>query len=240
MPPPLQITTPEKSSLLNSGWFTSALYSVFTAGSMLNLYFDSSLMKPPMSRGLGIRMFIAPMRMPHMAQAVSAKMWYSGSAQTMVSGSLAGRVFRRGWAHASFCSRLPTMLRWVSVAPLDTPVVPPVYCRKATSDAFSSTGVSFMPAPCDSASLKRTALGSEKAGTIFFTLRTTKLTITPFSPPSISPMLATTMCLTLVRGSTCSRVVAKFSRMRMASAPESFSWCSSSRGVYRGLTLTTV
>jgi hypothetical protein len=28
--------------------------------------------------------------------------------------------------------------------------------------------------------------------------------------------------------------------MTMVSAPESFSWCSSSRGVYSGLTLTTV
>jgi len=40
----------------------------------------SSLMKPGMSRGFTIRMFSAPVRMPHIAQAVSAKMWYSGSA----------------------------------------------------------------------------------------------------------------------------------------------------------------
>jgi hypothetical protein len=32
---------------------------------------------------------------------------------------------------------------------------------------------------------------------------------------------------------------AKFSMMTMALAPESLSWCSSSRGVYSGLTLTT-
>ena len=31
-----------------------------------------------------------------------------------------------------------------------------------------------------------------------------------------------------------------FSRTTMTSAPESFSWCSSSRGVYSGLTFTTV
>ena len=39
--------------------------------------------------------------------------------------------------------------------------------------------------------------------------------------------------------STCCSVVAKFSTITIAFAPESFSWCSSSRGVYSGLTLTT-
>src|SRR5476649_1165111 len=39
---------------------------------------------------------------------------------------------------------------------------------------------------------KRTAFGSENGGTIFLTLRTTKLTSMPLAPPSISPMLATT------------------------------------------------
>ena len=34
-----------------------------------------------------------------------------------------------------------TMLRCVSIAPLATPVVPPVYCRKATSSGPTSTGV---------------------------------------------------------------------------------------------------
>jgi hypothetical protein len=38
---------------------------------------------------------------------------------------------------------------------------------------------------------------------------------------------------------TCCKVVAKFSTMTMTLAPESLSWCSSSRGVYSGLTFTT-
>lgn len=45
---------------------------------------------------------------------------------------------------------------------------------------------------------------------------------------------------TSVRSSTCCSVVAKFSTTTMARAPESLSWCSSSRGVYSGLTFTTV
>ncbi len=43
-----------------------------------------------------------------------------------------------------------------------------------------------------------------------------------------------------LRSITSARVWAKFSRMMMAVAPESLSWCSSSRGVYSGLTLTQV
>ena len=72
--------------------------------------------------------------------------------------------------------------------------------------------------------------GSDQAGTIFLTRRTTKLTSRPLSPIR-SPMAATTMWRTLVRATTACSVVAKFSRMTIASAPESLSWCSSSRGV---------
>ncbi len=44
-----------------------------------------------------------------------------------------------GPIHASACSMFATMLRWVSIAPLATPVVPPVYCRKAMSSGPMST-----------------------------------------------------------------------------------------------------
>ena len=40
-----------------------------------------------------------------------------------------------GLNHASVWTMLATTLRCRSVAPFDTPVVPPVYCRKATSSA---------------------------------------------------------------------------------------------------------
>jgi hypothetical protein len=62
----------------------------------------------------------------------------------------------------------------------------------------------------------------------------------PLGPPSISPMLATTTWRTGVLPITCCSVCAKFSSTMMASLPESFSWCSSSRGVYSGFTFTTV
>ncbi|MNT12173.1 hypothetical protein D3C72_1470930 [compost metagenome] len=75
MPPPLATRRPEKSTLLISGLLISALYSVLTAGNMLNLYFCSSLMKPGMSRGFGISTLVPPLRMPSRQQTVSAKMW---------------------------------------------------------------------------------------------------------------------------------------------------------------------
>ena len=45
---------------------------------------------------------------------------------------------------------------------------------------------------------------------------------------------------TRVFAMTSSSVRAKFSSTMMASAPESLSWCSSSRAVYSGFTLTTM
>lgn len=53
-------------------------------------------------------------------------------------------------------------------------------------------------------------------------------------------MLATHTCRTAVRSITSARVWAKFSRITMAVAPESLSWCSSSRAVYSGFTFTQV
>jgi hypothetical protein len=126
---------------------------------------------------------------------------------------------------------LAITLRLTSVAPLDTPVVPPVYCRKAGSSCPADDGVSFIRAPSATAALKRMASASVYAGTIFLTLRTTKLTTVPLSMPNRSPMLATTTCFTCVVAITCSSVAAKFSRITMASAPESISWCDNSRGV---------
>ena len=55
----------------------------------------------------------------------------------------------------------------------------------------------------------------------------------------MSPIAASTTFLVGTASITCCSVAAKFSTMTIALAPESFSWCSSSRGVYSGLTLTT-
>ena len=67
----------------------------------------------------------------------------------------------------------------------------------------------------------------------------TKFTMKPRGKPSRSPMRVTSTFFRSVCGSTCCSTCAKFSTMTMAFAPESFSWCSSSRAVYSGLVLTT-
>ncbi|EWS57733.1 hypothetical protein Y694_04311 [Methylibium sp. T29-B] len=141
-----------------------------------------------------------------------------------------------GRNQASVCITLATTLRCSSVAPLDTPVVPPVYCRKATSSGPTGGRTSFRRVPSAMAMLKRVTLrpsvsGSVKAGTIFLTLRTTKLTSWPFQKPSRSPIETSTTCLTTVRSITSSSVAAKFSRTTITSAPESLSWNCSSRAV---------
>jgi acyl-CoA synthetase (AMP-forming)/AMP-acid ligase II len=62
---------------------------------------------------------------------------------------------------------------------------------------------------------------------------------TPRGKPSRSPADTTTTCRSAVRSSTPASAAAKFSSTTIASAPESRSWCSSSRGVYSGLRLVT-
>ncbi len=66
---------------------------------------------------------------------VMPKLWNSGSAVSTVSFS----TCRLG-IHDRTWTALATRLRWVSWAPLDTPVVPPVYISTAVSSGVTSTG----------------------------------------------------------------------------------------------------
>ena len=80
------------------------------------------------------------------------------------------------------------MLRWSSIAPLATPVVPPVYCRNAMSScaerhaARSVALAAFGERVAQSASRRRCASG----GTIFFTWRSTKSTSMPLMPEHLA------------------------------------------------------
>ncbi|MNV58910.1 hypothetical protein D3C71_1513060 [compost metagenome] len=67
----------------------------------------------------------------------------------------------------------------------------------------------------------------------------TKFTTTPLAP-SMSPRPVVITCLIGVSASTCWTVSPKLSTTTSTAAPESTSWCLSSRAVYSGLTLTTV
>ena len=135
-----------------------------------------------------------------------------------------------GFTQARACSTFATMFRCSSIAPFATPVVPPVYCRNAMSSCDSGTRSSVRRRPSASTSDRWTALAIDQGFTIFFTRRTTKLTSTPFAPSS-SPIDVTITCFTFVLPRTSASVCAKFSSTTITSAPESTSWCSSSRAV---------
>ena len=82
--------------------------------------------------------------------------------------------------------------------------------------------------PAVIASVNRIAPGSDHFGIAFFTRRSTKSTMRPLNASS-SPIDVTTIWRIFVRATTCCSVCAKFSTTTITSAPESTSWCSSSR-----------
>ncbi|MNC38080.1 hypothetical protein D3C75_866700 [compost metagenome] len=82
-------------------------------------------------------------------------MWYSGSG--VISTSLPSS--RLSAISAWHCSMLAIRLRWVSMAPLATPVVPPVYCSTATSPGCGWASRSGRPRPRSSTSVNFTACG---------------------------------------------------------------------------------
>ncbi|MNV38921.1 hypothetical protein D3C71_1304840 [compost metagenome] len=134
--------------------------SVLTAGKLWKRCLDSSASVALRSRGLGISSVLPPVRMDSIMFTVKAKIWYSGSAQTLVGCSPLGTLSMAGAFQASDCSTLAMTLRCSSTAPLLTPVVPPVYCSSAMSSGSSCGASKLAPAPLASASLKRTAPGS--------------------------------------------------------------------------------
>ena len=60
---------------MKSGWFMSALNSVFTPVNMVNLCLRISFTKPGMSRGLVMRMLQPPAFIMSRQFAVSDRMW---------------------------------------------------------------------------------------------------------------------------------------------------------------------
>ena len=84
------------------------------------------------------------------------------------------------------------MLRWVSIAPFGTPVVPPVYCRKASSsDSISGSSVACAP---PSLSARRNAHGLRQApgGNRVADMAQDEIDDEPRGPPRRSPTPVTT------------------------------------------------
>ena len=70
-----------------------------------------------------MRMLLPPTSVVKKKFAVSAKMWYSGSGVRTISEPSVKSLPIQARAWRMFAM----MFRWVSIAPLATPVVPPVY-----------------------------------------------------------------------------------------------------------------
>ena len=120
------------------------------------------------------------------------------------------------------CSTLAIKFRCVNIAPFEGPVVPPVYCKKAKSSPFTATGVKLSFAPLAIALLNLTAPGKLYAGTCFLTYFRTQFTTAPLIVLKRSPTLVRITCSTSVLSITVSSTLAKFSRIKIDFAPESF------------------
>ena len=124
-----------------------------------------------------------------------------------------------------------TMFRWVSTAALETPVVPPVYCRKAMSPGWTSGPLELQPETRRQRPLEGHGAGDAPGRHLFADVAQREIHQRAAGLPSRSPIPVTITLVEAVRGSTCCSTCAKFSTMTMRFAPESLIWCSSSRGV---------
>src|SRR5665647_1281841 len=132
-----------------------------------------------------------PQRMAN-KESVNAKMWYSGRAAILLIWLGGPTRSSAGANQASACNTAATILRCVNTAPLERPVVPPVYCKKATESSVLGAAWNGSAAPCARACLKDVALCPSDsvnlyAGTILARWRTAKVIQRPYQKPSKSP-----------------------------------------------------
>ncbi|OQC07016.1 MAG: hypothetical protein BWX79_01966 [Alphaproteobacteria bacterium ADurb.Bin100] len=105
--------------------------------------------------------------------------------------------------------------------------MPPVYCRKIRSSPFSATGVRVIDAPSRNASANA-MLPTSRASTGGLGK----------AAPVPSPGATVITVLMPAWAATSASVGVEPLKMTRVSLPESWSWCSSSRGVYSGFTFT--
>ena len=157
--------------------------------------------------------------------------WNSGSAirTTSLPGSASVN-------HARACAQFATKLKCVSMTPFDTPVVPPVYCNSARS-SFALTGVCCTPPLA-----VRITSFQNRTGSLRGTGAMTDLPFFVIGPSTaLMPLNASNTFVTITSRSFGSSFLIClifgyiWSITTRTSTPASFSWCSSSRSVYRGL-----
>ena len=228
IPPPIVAKRWGNLTWLNSGRCINAWNKVLTPGKILiSGCFINNFIKPVISRGLATNNNLAPLRIPSRPQAVSAKIWVMGKAHKKTN--CCWRFFKAGSSQDSIWMILAKILRCNKTAPLDTPVVPPVYCKKAMSSSLRLGLVKPWPEPILRAWFNLTQ-GKFQCGISFLIWRAIKLMITPFGP-RLSPMLLTITFFTSPWLAISWYTWAKFSSITKTDAPLSWSWCSSSRAV---------
>ena len=229
MPPPTESFKAEKFTCFNSSLFNKALNKVFTPVIATNGYFFSSFTKPGISRGFVINTAVTPNSINNKQFTVRAKTWYRGKAKMANRSRL--RSPTKGWAIHLAWNTFTIILPCDNIAPFATPVVPPVYCKKAKSLRSICGRTYWRYFPTLNTSRNVTAFGNLYFGTSFFTYFTTKFTNVRLPKDNWSPIRVKMTCFTEVLKTIFSNVEAKLDTTTMALAPLSCSWCSNSRGV---------
>ena len=135
--PEKQYRTLETSCLAMSGKLLSPLKSAGTPGNRVMRCLETALTTEGRSRGFGRSTMQAPAHRPQPMQTLMPKTWNRGRAVSSTSSP----YFTSG-NQASICCTFTERLRWVSIAPLLGPVVPPVYWRAPTaSRSISAIGI---------------------------------------------------------------------------------------------------
>ncbi len=142
------------------------------------------------------------------------------------------------WSHSAHIAAFETRFKCVSMAPLGTPVVPPVYWRAAKSSfgfIFTSGGWGGY---FSNVSLKKwtpDSLDTLRLGTFL-----SRVPRNAFAGGRYSFMLATMICLSLVLSRTALTVGYRTSRQTRVSASELLRWNSTSRSLAKGLIAVTI
>ena len=193
----------------------------------VNLNFAISEIICGKSRGLVIKTLSPPIFKINKQLAVSENIWYSGNAVIIISLPF----LKTGLNQASACMTFAIKFRCVNMAPFATPVVPPVYCKKARSWEVRSTGVNVKFLPFVIAALNAIALGIVILGTFLWIYFKTKSTINALGCGNISPTFVMIIFFIDVIAKACWTVSTKFAKTKIVCAPEFCIWCANSGGV---------
>ena len=165
-----------------------AVYMVGTAGNSV-AFLALRVFRVCSSSKRGNRIISVPDATAKFITAVIANTWKRGSTPTIFSSP----GLRPG-NHESICEMLADRLACVSIAPLDRPVVPPVYCSTAMSCSISISTSSGCPSLLIRSSNRMVVSSSVTAA---ISLRLTIPNKRPFSGGRMGDIRQTTICCKL-------------------------------------------